>query len=87
MAKETIKIGVRIVQRPEPVKASKDASYRPPKAPVFKAIATCEIAGKHLSKTASKPTEEEARLDAYSKLATLVAKQGALPAKGYGLDA
>lgn len=87
MPKETIKIGVRIVQRPAPIKPAQGEAYRPPKSPVFKAIATCDIAGKHLSKTASKPTEQEARLEAYSKLATLVAKQGALPAKGYGVDA
>ncbi len=86
MSKQVIKIGVRIVDRPQPTPMPSGQPYRPPKKQRFKAIATCEINGKRFSKTASKDTEQEARQEAYSKLATLVAKQGAVPAKGFGLE-
>jgi len=84
MSKQAIKIGVRIVERPKPIETPPGQPYRPPKKQWFKAIATCELDGKRFSKTASKETEDESRLEAYSKLATLVAKQGAVPVKGYG---
>ena len=86
MSKEYIKIGVRIVERPAPpLPASSDQPYQPPKKPVFKAIATCQLRAKNLSRTATAETESEAIEQAYSKLATLVAKNGAVPAQGYGV--
>jgi hypothetical protein len=86
MSKEAIKIGVRLVSRPEPVQQAPNQPYRPPKAQVFKAIATCSIGNKQFSRTSAKPTEEEARSDAYSKLATLIAKQGVVPVPGFGVE-
>ncbi len=86
MSKQAIKIGVRIVDRPKPTKTPPGQPYRPPKKQRFKAIATCEINGRRLSKTASTETEDQARQEAYSKLATLVAKQGAIPVKGFGFE-
>ncbi len=86
MSKQAIKIGVRIVDRPKPIKTPPGQPYRPPKKQWFKAIATCEINSQRLSKTASKETQQAARDEAYSKLATLVAKQGAIPIKGFGFE-
>ncbi len=86
MSKQAIKIGVRTVERPKPIKPAPNQPYRPPKKLVFKAIATCEINGKRYSKTASKETEDGSRLEAFSKLATLVAKMGAMPIKGFGFE-
>jgi len=83
MSKEFVKIGVRIVERPAPPLPQTSAEYRPPKKPVFKAIATCQVNGKNLSRTAAAETETEAIENAFSKLATLVAKHGAVPAPGY----
>jgi len=86
MSKEFVKIGVRIVERPQQAQPQKGQAYQPAKKQVFKAIATCEIDGKRFSKTASNETEEASKNDAYSKLATLVAKQGAVPGKGFGFE-
>ena len=86
MSKQAIKIGVRIVERPKSIKPTPNQPYRPSKKPVFKAIATCEINGKRYSKTASKETEAVSRLEAFRKLATLVAKMGAVPIKGFGVE-
>ncbi len=86
MSKQAIKIGVRIVDRPKSIEMPPGRPYQPPKKQRFKAIATCEINNKRFSKTAAKDTEKEAREEAYSKLATLVAKQGAVPVKGFGLE-
>ncbi len=85
MSKDGIIIVVRIVERPKQADASPGQAYQPPKAPIYKAIATCEIKGKRLSRTSAKPSEVNARMDAYSKLATLVAKQGAVPVQGHGV--
>ncbi len=86
MSKQAIKIGVRIVERPQSVSTPPGQPYRPAKKQLFKAIATCEINGKRLSKTASKEGETESREEAFNKLATLVAKQGAFPVKGFGFE-
>jgi len=86
MSKELVKIGIRIVDRPRSIPNQPGQPYRPAKKQVFKAIATCEINGKRYSKTASLESEAESRDEAYSKLATLVAKQGAVPAKGFGFN-
>lgn len=86
MSKEFIKIGVRIVDRPQPVDSQSGKPFQPSKKQVYKAIATCEINGKRFSKTASNETEEASKSEAYSKLATLVAKQGAVPGKGFGFE-
>ncbi|MBL4697411.1 MAG: hypothetical protein JKX70_01115 [Phycisphaerales bacterium] len=86
MSKEFIQIGVRIVERPLEIKQPKNQPYQPPKQQFYKAIATCQIQGKRLSRTASMETELGAKKEAYSKLATLVAKQGRVPGEGYGLD-
>ncbi|MDF1810454.1 MAG: hypothetical protein P1U42_12245 [Phycisphaerales bacterium] len=83
MSKEFVKIGVRVVERPAPPLPQKDGEYRPPKKPVFKAIATCRVNGKNLSRTATAETETESIENAFSKLATLVAKNGAVPSPGY----
>lgn len=85
MAKDGISIVVRIVERPKPVESLPGQAFQPPKATVYKAIATCEIKGKRYSRTSAKPTEVNARMDAYSKLASLVAKQGAVPVQGHGV--
>ena len=85
MSKQAVKIGVRIVERPQHIEIPAGQPYQPPKKQLFKAIATCELNGRRLSKTASKETEEASREEAFSKLATLVAKQGAFPVKGFGL--
>ena len=87
MPKDAIRIVVRIVDRPSAAKPDPNQPYRPPKAQVFKAIANCTLNGKPLSRTATSPTESQARLDAFDKLATLVAKQGdAFPVKGPGVE-
>ncbi len=85
MAKKAVKIGVRIVERPTPITPDPTKPYQPPKKQVFKAIATCNITGKRYSRTASMPTEQQAREEAYSKLATMIAKQGAVPVEKYGI--
>ena len=84
MSKKAVQIGVRIVERPSPVKQTPGQPYQPPKKQFFKAIATCNIAGKRLSRTAACDTEDQARHQAYSKLATLIARQGAVPVEKYG---
>lgn len=86
MTKNAVQIIVRVVERPvEPSKPKPGAPYQPPKQAKFKAIATCKINGKQVSRTASMITEEETRLEAYSKLATLVAKHGSVPVQGPGV--
>ncbi|MGJ8635934.1 MAG: hypothetical protein ACSHX5_03720 [Phycisphaerales bacterium] len=87
MPKDPIRITVQIIHRPEQTKPDPNQPYQPPKAPVFKAIANCTLQGKPLSRTATNSTEPQARLDAFNKLATLVAKQGnAFPVKGPGVE-
>lgn len=86
MGKQVINVGVRIVERPKPVKAEAGEPYRPAKKQLFKAIATCEIDGKRYSRTASTETEDSSRQEAFNKMATLVAKQGAFPVKGFGFE-
>jgi len=87
MPKDAIRIVVRIVERPAPTKPNPNIPYQPPKAQVFKAIANCTLNGKSLSRTATSSTEPQARLNAFNKLATLVAKQGdAFPVKGPGVE-
>jgi hypothetical protein len=79
MSKDQVKIVTRIVERPTPVKDAGDRPYRPAKRAVFKAIATCELAGKRLSRTATNEDEDESKRLAYNKLATLIAKSGGIP--------
>ena len=87
MPKDAIRIMVRIVDRPDATKPDPNTPYQPPKAQVYKAIANCTLNGTPLSRTATHPTESQARLDAFDKLATLVAKQGdAFPVKGPGVE-
>tara|TARA_R110002111_G_scaffold127423_2_gene192357 strand:+ start:1633 stop:1938 length:306 start_codon:yes stop_codon:yes gene_type:complete len=86
MSKKAVKIGVRIVDRPTLSKPAPNQPYQPPKKQYFKAIATCNIAGKRFSRTAAAETEEGSRREAYSKLATLIAKQGAVPVEKYGVE-
>tara|TARA_R110000744_G_C19284610_1_gene553967 strand:+ start:219 stop:491 length:273 start_codon:yes stop_codon:yes gene_type:complete len=87
MPKNAIRITVRIVDRPNTTKPDPSKPYQPPKAQVFKAIAECTLNGKSLSRNAVSTTESQARLDAFDKLATLVAKQGdAFPVKGPGVE-
>jgi hypothetical protein len=77
MSKDAVQIIVRIVERPVAPKKSKPGTpYQPPKQGKYKAIATCKLNGKPVSRTASMNTEEQTRLEAYSKLASLVAKHG-----------
>ncbi len=87
MSKKPIQIVVRVVERPCPQKPTPDKPYQPPKAAVYKSIATCDINGKRFSKTATDANEESSRTSAFSKLATLVAKQGAVPIPGPGVPA
>ncbi len=87
MSKKPIQIVVRVVDRPAIEKPDSNKPYQPPKAAVFKSIATCEINGKRYSKTATDSSEEVSRTSAFSKLATLVAKQGAVPIPGPGVPA
>ncbi len=87
MPKDAIRITVRIVDRPDSAKPDPNKPYQPPKAQVFKAIADCTLNGKSLSRHATSSTESQARLNAFDKLATLVAKQGdAFPVKGPGVE-
>lgn len=87
MAKDAVQVIVRIVERPSTAKPAQGlGAYQPPKQPKFKAIATCRVGQKPLSRTATMPTEAQARESAYSKLATLIAKHGAFPVKGPGVD-
>jgi|GEM_PF-2948979 len=86
MSKAAISIVVRLVESPKPATPKPGQPYQPPKRPVFKSIATCSVNGKRLSKTASMETEAESRLEAFNKLATLVAKHGAVPIKGVGVE-
>ena len=86
MSKKPVKIGVRIVERPSPVQQDSNQPYRPPKKQFFKAIATCNIAGRRFSRTAASETELGARSEAFSKLATLIAKQGCVPLKAFGVE-
>jgi len=86
MSKSAISIVVRLVESRKPTPPVPGQPYQPPKRPVFKSIATCEVNGKRLSKTASMDTEAASRLEAYSKLATLVAKHGAVPVMGVGVE-
>ncbi|MGV6814993.1 MAG: hypothetical protein ACWA5W_08305 [Phycisphaerales bacterium] len=87
MAKDAVRVVVRIVERPPSTKTTQSSgAYQPPKHPKFKAIATCQVGEKPLSRTAAMPTEAQARESAYNKLATLIAKHGAFPIKGPGVD-
>ena len=87
MPKDAIRITVQIINRPAEAKPKPNQPYQPPKAQAFKAIANCTLNGKSLSRTATSPTESQARLNAFEKLATLVAKQGnAFPIKGPGVE-
>ncbi|MFK7759315.1 MAG: hypothetical protein AB8C13_05145 [Phycisphaerales bacterium] len=87
MPKDAIRVTVRITERPPPAKPDPNKPYQPPKAQVFKAIALCTLNGKPISRTATSPTESQARLDAFEKLSTLIAKQGnAFPVKGPGVE-
>lgn len=85
MSKAFVKIVVRVVERPVQTKPQNGQSYQPPKKAVFKAIATCELNGKQYSRTATHESEEETRRQAFSKLATLVAKLGGVPGEGPGV--
>lgn len=86
MSKKAVQIGVRIVQRPAPVVQDPNKPYQPPKKQLFKAIATCNIAGMRYSRTAAADSETGAREEAYSKLATLIARQGAVPLEKFGVE-
>lgn len=87
MPKDAIRITVRIVDRPAAAELDPKQPYQPPKAQVFKAIADCTLNGKSLSRHATSSSESQARLNAFDKLATLVAKQGnAFPIKGPGVE-
>jgi len=79
MSKEQVKIITRIVERPVPIKQTSDQPFRPAKKQVFKAIATCELGGKRLSRTATNVDEDESKRLAYNKLAGVVAKSGRVP--------
>ena len=85
--KDAIRVTVQITDRPANAKPDPNQPYQPPKAQVYKAIALCTLNGKSISRTATRATESQARLDAFDKLSTLIAKQGnAFPVKGRGVE-